>query len=302
MKISIIGLGAIGGFFGAKLAHAGVDVTFVAREQSVEKIRKEGITVKSFKGDFQVRHPKVTHDYKEIVDADYVLLCVKSYHTREIAESLKAVLSEKTIIVSLQNGVENEDVLAEIFGADRVIGGVVFASASSPQTAVIKHTAYGNLVIGELDGKITEKSEALQKVLMNSGVPTKISTDIKKDLWKKLILNISYNGFTSITGKPLEKYFEIPEAQECFIEAMNEARMVAQKEGYNITDKDMDDLIRVTHSEGFTSFKTSTLQDMEAGKQLEIDSLQGAILRTAKKHGIEVPINKLLYALLKLKY
>jgi 2-dehydropantoate 2-reductase len=137
---------------------------------------------------------------------------------------------------------------------------------------------------------------------MNSGVPTKISTDIKKDLWKKLILNISYNGFTSITGKPLEKYFEIPEAQECFIEAMNEARMVAQKEGYNITDKDMDDLIRVTHSEGFTSFKTSTLQDMEAGKQLEIDSLQGAILRTAKKHGIEVPINKLLYALLKLKY
>lgn len=302
MKIGIIGIGAVGGYFGAKLAKAGQDVTFIGKEKTVEYIQKNGLKIKSYKGDFEIKKPKIAHPFEAIKDVDIILFCVKSYHTKLLAEALKPRISDNAIIVSLQNGVENEKVLSEVFGEDRVIGSVVYVSASVPKLGTIKHTGYGKVVFGELNGEMTPRLRELEKIFRDSEIPVGLTNDINKDLWKKLILNISYNGFTAIINSSLEKYPQILEAQECFYQLMKEAQLVANKEGIKIMDKDVDDLMKVTKSSSFTSFKTSTLQDIEQGKPLEIDDMQGIIIKTAQKHNIEVPMNKLLYSLLKLKY
>jgi 2-dehydropantoate 2-reductase len=301
MKIGVVGIGAVGGYFGAKLALGGHDVTFIGREQSADFYKENGLKIKSFKGDFELKNMKVFHDFRHIKDADYLFLCVKSYNTREIAEALKKRISEKTVIISVQNGVDNEEILSDIFGKERVLGSVVYISVSSPKNGIINHTAYGKILVGELDGKITERTRTLETAFLNSGVPCGISSDIKKDLWKKLMLNIAYNGFTALIGRPLEKLEEVEEAKEAFWDTLKEVQKVANADGIKITDKDVEESFNVTQSEGFKTFKTSTLQDIEAGKPLEIDSLQGMVVRTAKKYKIDIPMNKLLYALLKLK-
>jgi len=302
MKIGVIGIGAVGGYFGAKLAHAGQDVTFIGTESSVSALKEKGLCIKSYQGDFEIKNPKVAHDFRRIADCDIILFCLKSYNTEEVAKALKPKISEHSLIISMQNGVENEEILSKIFGPERVIGAVVYITSSVPEKGVIKHTGYGKVVFGELTGEITDRLRKIEKLFIDSNIPAGISTDIKKDLWKKLILNTAYNGFTSIIKKPLVKFHDIPEAEEMFIKVLKEGQMVAQKEGLNITDKDIEDLMKVTKTEAFVNFKTSTLQDIEAGKPIEIDSLQGAVIKAAQKHNVDVPLNKLMYALLKLKY
>ena len=302
MKIGVLGIGAVGGFYGSKLAQAGVDVTFIGREKTVEQIKSNGLTINSYKGNYKLNDVKVFHDFKHVRDVDYLLLCVKSYNTREIVESLKKRISEKTIIVSMQNGVDNEEILAEVFGKDRVIGAVLYITVNSPSPSIINHTGFGKVVFGEIDGTITDRVTNLQKLFIDSGVPSGVTSDIKKELWKKLMLNNAYNGITSLISRTLEKFDDIPEAKECFFQILKEVQLVAQKEGFNITDEEVEETMKLTHSKAFITFKTSTLQDAEAGKPLEIDSLQGVILKAAKKHDVDIPMNKLLYSLLKLKY
>jgi 2-dehydropantoate 2-reductase len=302
MKISIVGVGAVGGYFGGKLAKAGLDVTFISRGATLEALQEKGLRIKSYTGDFTIKKPKVAHDFKAIVDSDVVLLCVKSYSTREVAKALKHVISDNTIIVSLQNGIENEDILSEILGTEKIIGSVVFITSSVPEPGLIKHTSYGKIMLGELDGKVTERVRKIEKMFLDAGVPAGITPNIKKELWKKLMLNIPYNGFTSLVRGPLKNYFEIPEAQECFLRALKEVQAVAQMEGYNLTDEDIESALKFTKTDGFTNFKSSTLLDIEAGKPIEIDALQGAVIKAARKYNIDVPINKLIYALLKMSY
>jgi 2-dehydropantoate 2-reductase len=301
MKIGVIGIGAVGGYFGAKLARANNDVVFIARESTADYIRENGLKIHSYQGDFEIKKPKVAHPFEAVKDVDVILFCIKAYNTRKVAEALKQRISDKAVIISVQNGVENEKILAEIFGKERVIGSVVYVSAAVSSPGVIKHTAYGKIVFGEMDGKITDRLRSIEKLFWDASIPCGVTDDINKTLWKKLILNIAYNGFTSVIGNALVKYPQLPEAQECFYEVMKEAQVVANEEGIRITDDDIDDLMKVTKSEGFTTFKTSTLQDIEAGKPLEIEDMNGTIVKLASKHHIKVPMNKLLYSLLKMK-
>lgn len=302
MKIGVIGVGAVGGYFGAKLAHAGLDVTFISRGKTLETLKEKGLKVISYKGNFEVKKVKAAHNFDVIKDADIILFCVKSYSTKEIAEALKPRISDKTVIISLQNGVENEDILAEVFGKDRVIGSVVYITSGMTEPAVIKHTSYGKVVFGELNGQITDRLRSIEKLFLDAGIPAGVTSDIKRDLWKKLMLNIPYNGFTAIIGDSLKNYNHVKEAQECFLQALKEVQLVAQKEGHNITDEDIEEVIKFTKNENFGTFKSSTLLDAEAGKSVEIEEMHGAIVRSAQKYKLDVPMVKLMYALLKLKF
>ncbi|MDD3149249.1 MAG: 2-dehydropantoate 2-reductase [Candidatus Gastranaerophilales bacterium] len=302
MKIGIVGIGAVGGYYGAKLAQAGYDVTFIGTPNSVEVLSKKGLKIKSYKGDFHLKNIKVFHDFKHINDADVILFCVKSYNTEAIAKALKPRISKKTAIVSMQNGVDNEEVLADIFGKDRIIGAVVYITSSMPERGIINHTAYGNLVIGEMNEQETERIKTLEKMFLNAGVATKATTKVRKYLWKKLMLNIAYNGFAALTGKNFENYHKIPQLKDAFYGILKEVQLVAKHDGYIITNEDVNEALEFTKSAQFREFKPSTLQDAEAGKPLEIDALQGAVIRTAEKHNLDIPMNTLLYALLKLKF
>ena len=302
MKIGVVGTGAVGGYFGAKLAQAGLDVTFISRGNTLNILQTQGLKIKSYMGDFIIRKPKVAHSFNVIADVDIILFCLKSYNTREVAEALKSRISDKTVIISMQNGVENEDILSEILGKERIIGSVVYITASVPEPGVIKHTSYGKVVLGELNGEFTDRIRSIEKLFLDAGIPCGCTKDIKSELWKKLMLNIPYNGFTALTRGALSNYNDVIEAQECFLRALKEVQAVARAEGHNITDEDVEEVLKFTKSEGFITFKYSTLQDIEANKPLEIDSMQGAVIRSAEKYNIDVPINKLIYALLKMSY
>lgn len=300
MKIGIVGIGAVGGYYGALLAKAGFDVTFVGTERSVAALKKSGLRVKSdCMSDFDIKQPKASHAFEAIADADFVLFCLKSYNTEVVANELKKRISKDAVIVSLQNGIENEKLLSDIFGAERVIGSVVYVCASSPEPGLIQHTAYGDLVIGELDKTISDRILKLQKVLKDSHIGAKVTDNIYYELWKKLLLNSAYNGFTALIGHPLNGFKDNPEGRKAFYSTLKEGQKVAKADGVEISDEDIDKSMTVL--ENITNFKSSTLQDVENGKPLELDALQGAIIKVAEKYNIETPLNNLLYGLIKLK-
>jgi 2-dehydropantoate 2-reductase len=302
MKIGIIGTGAVGGYFGGKLAEAGLDVTFIARGETLKQLQDNGLKILSYKGDFEIKKPKVTSDLRVLKEVDVILLCVKSYNTKEVAKTLKPYLSDNSIIVSMQNGIENEEILAGILGKNKVIGSIVFITAGIKAPGVISHTGYGKVVFGELNGQISDRIRNLEKVFLEAGVPAGVTSTLKAELWSKLMLNIPYNGFTVLVRGSLLNFHEIPEAQECFYKALKEVQLVAKNEGIIISEEAVENAVKFTKNEKFGTFKSSTLLDVEAGKQLEIEAIQGAVIRAAKKHNLDIPINKLLYSLLKMSY
>lgn len=301
MKIGIIGVGAVGGYFGAKLAKAGIDTKFIGTSRTVQMIHHNGLYIKSFQGDIHIKEPQIYHAFEAIKDVDVVLFCVKSYLTEQLARALEPRINKDAIIVSMQNGVENEKILVDVFGADRVIGSVVFISSQLERPGYINHLGFGKVVFGGMSEKTAAVASDLEKIFLSAQIPASTTDDINKELWKKLILNTAYNGFTCLTEGALKHFYEVPEAVEIFYRTMLEGQKVAQAEGYNISDDEIMQLMQVTKSEGFLNFKTSTLQDYEKGKPLEVDAIQGAMLAVAKKHNIDVPLNKLIYSALRLK-
>lgn len=299
MKIAVLGTGAVGGYYGGKLANAGCDVTFIARGKTLAALEEQGLDVKSYTGNFLIKKPKVTSELASLKDADLILFCVKSYSTLDIATAIKPVIKDNAIVISMQNGIDNERILSEVLGQDKILGAVVYITSSCPSPGVIKHTSSGKIYIGELGGQLSDRLKSIEKLFLSSGIPANASSDIKKELWKKLMLNMPFNGFTALTKKTLKTFFDIPEASEYFYKSLKEVQLIAKAEGIIITAAELDEIFAICKNEQAMNFKSSTLQDIEAGKPLEIDSLQGAVIRIANKHNIETPINKLLYILLK---
>lgn len=301
MKIGIIGTGAVGGYFGAKLVKAGLDVTFIGSKSSVEIIKKVGFSIKSPYGDIKIKNPNIYYGFENIKDVDVILLCTKAYDTLGIAKALKDKISEKPVIISLQNGIENEQILASIFGEDRIIAASIYLSAASMKPGEIEHAGSGKIILGELSKEITPRLKELEKLFLEADIPTSTSSNLIKDMWKKLIVNSAYNGFTAIIGKSLKYINDIPEAKQAYLDILKEGQMIAQREGIEISDDEIEQIYNMLKQEVFINFKSSTLQDLEKEKQLEIDSIQGAIIKTAQKHNIKAPLNNLIYSLLKLK-
>lgn len=300
MKIGVIGAGAIGGYCGARLVKAGYDVTFIDRGATLEAMQKKGLKVESFMEDLDLRDIKVSADYSKLKDVDFVLVSVKSFATKDVSEMLKPILKEGAAVVSLQNSVENEDVMSEVLGVERVIGAAVYISCNVPEPGVIKHTALNKLYFGELDGSTTPRIEALKNMFVHAGFEIVISPNIKRQLWSKLMLNVAFNGMTAVMKGPLESYQKVTEAHECFFETLKEVQKVANLEGYDLTDEEVKAAYSFTTSEGFSESTSSTQSDLEAGRPIEVDAIHGAVLRAAKKHNVEVPYTKLLYALIKM--
>lgn len=301
MKIAVIGTGAVGGYYGAKLIQAGFNVTFIGTAKSSEIIKENGLYVKSVNGDIDLKNPKISANITDIKGADIILLCTKSYHTEEIAKNIKEKVNDEAIIISLQNGVENEQILASILGKERVIGSTIFVFTDSPKAGYVAHSGSGTIILGELNGQETERIKNLEKMFNQSGIPAKISSNIMRDLWKKMFINAAYNGFTAAIGNTLEGIQSIPEAKQAYYDILKECQMVANAEGMEIEDSEVEKIMERFNQDNFQNVKSSTLQDLEKSKPVEIDAIQGAVVRIAKKHGLKAPLNNLIYSLIKLK-
>ena len=294
-KIMVMGAGALGSLFGGLVANAGYDVTLVAREWHVSAIKKHGLRISGL--------TNVTVDVKAVTapDAaetpDIVLFTVKSYDTEAAARQLKPCIHEGTAVVSLQNGLGNEERLSEILGAEHVLGGVTAYGALLKEPGHVVHTGVGDTFIGELDGRFSKRVLRICEILNDGGIKAEAVTDIRRKIWEKLIVNAAINPITAIARVRNEELLR-GELRWLMEAAAREAASVARRAGVGIdVEAAVEKAVEVATKTGKN--ESSMLQDVKRGKRTEIDAISGEIVRLAEKLGMEAPVNKTLHALVK---
>jgi len=291
-KILIFGTGAVGGYYGGLIAKSGHDVTFIARGNNLKVLRENGLTLISegIKENIKI---KVFDATEELGIFDYIMICVKSKDTEFAAKSIKRNVGPNTTIVSLQNGIENEEILIEILGKDKVIGGLVFVATQLIEPGIINQYGYNGGIIGEFNLEKSQRVIDLCNIFQNSSLDVKISNDINGDLWNKLVWNASFNSVSVLTGKTVDKILEEKELYELTKNIMIEVRDVGLAYGFNIRKDTVE--FNLERSKGFKGFKTSMLQDFENGKPIELNELVGVVVKKAKDKDIKVPNLEKIY-------
>ena len=299
MKIAVMGAGAIGGYFGGRLAKAGFDVSFIARGAHLDVIRKNGLKVLSPLGDFTIHPATVTDDPAEVGPVDVILFMVKNYDTLQAAEQIRPLVGPDTAIIPFQNGVEARAMLSNVLGARHVLGGVAFIPASIQEPGVIKHNAeLAKLVFGEFDKQITPRALSFLDALEKAGVTGEIPADISMVLWSKLMFLTSMSAINCITRQPVGLVQSDGETIALYMDAMREVAAVAAAHGVSLGEEAIANNMALAKSFPPNN-KTSMFQDLEAGRRLEIDYLSGAVVRLGREKGIETPIHRTAWVAIK---
>ena len=299
MKIAVMGAGAIGGYFGGRLAKAGFDVSFIARGAHLDVIRKNGLKVLSPLGDFTIHPATVTDDPAEVGPVDVILFMVKNYDTLRAAEQIRPLVGPDTAIIPFQNGVEARAMLSNVLGARHVLGGVAFIPASIQEPGVIKHNAeLAKLVFGEFDKQITPRALSFLDALEKAGVTGEIPADISMVLWSKLMFLTSMSAINCITRQPVGLVQSDGETIALYMDALREVAAVAAAHGVSLGEEAIANNMALAKSFPPNN-KTSMFQDLEAGRRLEIDYLSGAVVRLGREKGIETPIHRTAWVAIK---
>jgi 2-dehydropantoate 2-reductase len=298
MRIVVMGSGGTGGFFGAKLARAGEDVTFVARGAHLEAIRTRGLRVKSApEGKWVVKAPAVDR-LDGLSPADLVLFCVKSFDTESAGRAIVPVLGPDTGVLSIQNGVDNEEKLERIVGKDRVLGGIaqVFATIESP--GVIQHTLLGRIQFGEMDGRESPRARAFLEACGRAQIPCELSPDVLRTLWGKYIYLVAHAGMTALTRCPAGIIRTLPETRRLYRLLLEEMAALARASGADLGPGIVDTCMGNLDALGANGY-SSLHHDLTHGKRLEIDALQGHAVRLGERYGIPTPMLFAVYAALR---
>ncbi|MBI2351662.1 MAG: 2-dehydropantoate 2-reductase [Deltaproteobacteria bacterium] len=295
-RIAVMGAGAVGGYFGAKLAASGCKVAFIARGEHLKAMRRDGLRIKSPQGDLHIR-ALFASDPAEAGPVDLVLLCVKSYSTEESARKLGPLLQDKTVILSLQNGVDNPDKIAKLWGPARTLGGVIYIGSRILNPGVIEHSAGGRIIMGELDGAIGESTKAVQEIFARAEVPCVISPEIRKAMWNKLVWNAPFCAISCLARATTREIVESESLRKLATDGMAEVIEAAKSEGFGLAPTVVEETLNLSRSLG--DFKPSMLQDLEAGKPLEYEAFNGVVLEVLRRAGKQAPVNEVFYATLK---
>lgn len=288
MRITVIGAGGTGGYFGAKLAKAGEDVSFLARGAHLRAMRESGLTIKSaVEGQYCVP-VRALETLSGQPAADLVLFCVKSFDTESAAEMARPVIGPDTAVLSVQNGVDGEERIGRVLGPQHVMGGVAYVFAHIAAPGVIAHNQFGRIVFGEMDGRRSPRAERIQGVLANAGIPAEIAADIRKTLWEKYLSICPVSGTTALTRLPVRFIRETPETRMLWEAQVDELLRLAEFAGAGL-GADMKQRC-VAFLEALAPSTTSSLyEDLMAGKRLELEALQGYAVRLGQRAGIATP-------------
>jgi 2-dehydropantoate 2-reductase len=298
MKIGVVGAGGVGGYYGARLALAGAEVGLIARGEHLAAIRERGLQVRADEGEFTVRLA-ASEDPAEIGPCDAVLFCVKSYDTEQAAAVLGPLIGPRTGVVSLQNGVDNEEKIAARIGPGHVLGGVSFILAHIAEPGVVEQVgSVRRVVFGELDGSRSERVTRLLAEFRKAGIDTDLADDIRVVLWDKFAYLCALAGLTTVTRLPIDKLLAVPETRNLFREVVREVSLVARAEGVELADDIVDQKTAFAETLEPGSF-SSLHHDLVTGRRLELDALHGELTRRAARHDIEVPVSEVIYSLLR---
>jgi|SRR6202162_3528013 len=288
----MVGAGAVGGYFGALLHRSGADLTFLVRKNTGQILRKEGLTVESYKETFTVK-PSVVTSENLTGFYDLIVMAVKCYDLENAAEDIRKSVGSNTAILTLQNGIDSEERLMNLFGKHAVMGGVAFITSKIISPGRIGHYKRGIMTIGELDGAETERIKKVFGLLKSAGIPVFLSNEIMKRKWEKLCWNATFNPLSVLMDGPVSLILDSPEALDAVRFAIEEVRTVALKEGITLSPKIGAETIEA--SAGLKEYHTSMYEDWKSVKPTENDYLNGAVCRMGKRHGVSTPVNFLLY-------
>jgi 2-dehydropantoate 2-reductase len=316
MRFAVVGAGAIGAFVGVMLTRSGEDVTLIARGAHLRAMQERGVRVRGSLGEFEAR-PAVTDDPSSVGAVDVVLLTLKAHSLIEMAPRLAPLLGSETCVVSAQNGIpwwyfyrhggewegthlETVDpggIISRSIDSARAIGSVVYPSTIIVEPGVIEHIEGTRFAIGEPDGSKSERCRRIADAFIKAGLRCPIRTDIRHDMWVKLMGNVAFNPISALTRATLVEIVQCPETRALAAEIMAEVEAVARK-----LDIDMGISVeqRIEGAEKVGHHKTSMLQDLEAGRPLELDAIVGAVVELGDKLGLSLPCTQAVYACVKL--
>lgn len=300
MKICILGAGALGCAIGGRLSAAGSEVFLINRSRAhVDAMNSHGLCIREGESDQCVKVRAFT-DCNGIGPVDLLIVVVKSFDTRTAIESAMPLIGDQTVVVSIQNGLGHEEILAEVVGRERVlagktyVGGVMLAPGR-----IIAGTRGKQTFIGELDGSLTERLRAIVAEFNAAGLQTSASTNIYGTMWDKLLVNVSTGALCGITRLPYGGLYKVPEIEACALAAVAEGIAVAKANGIRLTSDDPRYFWQLA-AEGLPAeFKPSMLQSIEKGARTEIDFINGSVVRWGERCAMPTPVNQTLVACIK---
>ena len=297
MRILIAGTGGVGGYFGACLARAGHEVVFLARGKNLAALQSSGITVESIDGDFHLSHITAVESVAGLDPVAVVLVTVKSYDTATIARQIAPLVGEDTVVLSLQNGIENESLLASELDLPPLMGAMTEIGAELVSPGVVRHVAEGTIVFGEMTGHESPRGRTLAELFTAAGIRHRLSMEMPLMLWSKLSWNAAHNAVTAITHTTAGAAADIPATAEVLRAAMHEVVAVARAQGILLEPARVDTTIAFSRDH-LGTLRTSMLQDLERGRRLEYDAINGAVIRFGETVGVPTPVNRTLCGLL----
>ncbi|MDW8468519.1 MAG: 2-dehydropantoate 2-reductase [Burkholderiales bacterium] len=316
MKVCVFGAGAVGGLIAARLAQAGHDVAAVARGAHLAAIRAQGLRLRCATGETRIPL-RASDDPAELGPQDCVVVAVKAHSLREVAARIGPLLAPHTSIVTAMNGVpwwffdrlpagrgmrleslDPDGFLARAMPTERIVGCVVHLAASTPEPGVVQHNMGARLILGEPGGHNTERTARIAEALRSAGFEVAVSPFIEKDFWVKLLGNVSFNPVSALTLATADRLIADPQVKAYMVAIMHEVLAVGRAAG---VDADIDPEARIDMARHLGAFKTSMLQDLEAGKPLEIDGLLSGTLEIARRTGVPAPFTESLLGLVRLR-
>jgi len=304
MRIAIIGAGALGGTFGFLFADAGHDVTLVDVDRTkIDAIRRDGITLIMPDGTRRHRPMSITSDPESVGVVDLVQVSVKGYHTTSAAESAGPLIGPDTYVLSLQNGLTNLERIAEVVGAEKVLGGVTAHSAMPLDHTLIRYNGgMGGVYFGRLDGGCDPGLQRFVELFASAGFESRlIEGDIREPIWRKLLANVSVNAVAALSGLTGREIQEIEPACELVRALARETAAVARAQGFTFPELDQPDDYVIKTLDWVGDNKVSMLQDTEAGRRTEIDTLNLAVVECGERFGVDTPLNWAVGSLVKMR-
>jgi 2-dehydropantoate 2-reductase len=299
MRMAVIGAGGTGGYFGGLLARAGEDVTFMARGAHLEALRTRGFTLESrLAGTFTVP-VQATDDPSEVGPVDLILFCVKTYDTDAAAESIRPLIRPDTMLLSLQNGIDNEERIARVAGHTSAIGAVAYVSSAIKAPGVVAQTSGpGKIIFGELSGGESARTERLRDVLQRAEITAEVHPDIRVVLWQKFLFISAFSGVTTVTRLPIGTILADSVTHTLFRGTVEEAEAVARASRIDLPADCVEQAL-ATAAAAEPWARGSLYHDLAGGRRLELEGLNGEVVRRGREHGIETPLNFAIYAALR---
>jgi len=296
MKIAIMGTGGVGGYYGGLLAQQGHEVTFIARGDHLKAIQENGLQVKSIHGDFHIQPAKATDDPGQIGLVDLVVFCTKTYSIDHAAQQIKPIVGEETTVLPLQNGIDAAERIGAVVGMEHLIGGATWISSAVEAPGIIKQVSqFRRVVLGELDGQVSARAQAVHKAFEETGITAELSEDILKILWTKFVFISMASSLGSLTRLTIGQYRSVPETRTMMTGLMQEVEAVARAQGVeldsDVVQKSMDFVDNAT-----PQIKPSMQLDVEAGRISEIEAMIGVIGHKGRELGVPTPVAHMVYA------